>query len=140
MEPTRLVFLAFGLLFLIWGTLIVISGRFYRWWRDRFWQVPHAGHKCFLYIQSLHRGWLRRYHWSVDSVFGAFHALARGNRSLAGRRERPHKGAGPRIIRSVTMATARACQRRGQVLQALSPGLSQPEPFFVYNCATEVSQ
>jgi hypothetical protein len=67
MEPTRLVFLAFGLLFLIWGTLIVISGRFYRWWRDRFWQVPHAGHlsnASFIYNRYIEGG--------CDAVIGAW--------------------------------------------------------------------
>jgi hypothetical protein len=44
METARLVFWAFGLLCLIWGALIVTNVRFYRWWRDRFWQEPHAGH------------------------------------------------------------------------------------------------
>jgi hypothetical protein len=44
MDSTRLWFLAVGLLFLIWGTLIVTNGKVYRWWRDRFWKEPHDGH------------------------------------------------------------------------------------------------
>ena len=67
MTPTRLVFLAFGLVFLIWGTLIVTNSKFYRWWRDRFWQEPNDGHlsnNSLIYNRYIEGG--------CDAVIGAW--------------------------------------------------------------------
>ncbi len=44
MENARIILLAIGLAFLIWGLLILLNDKFYVWWRDTFWKEPKSGH------------------------------------------------------------------------------------------------
>jgi hypothetical protein len=42
-EYARLGLAVVGALFFLWGASIVVSTRFYKWWRDRFWREPNDG-------------------------------------------------------------------------------------------------
>jgi hypothetical protein len=40
-EYVRAGFAFIGAAWFLWGALIVVNARFYKWWRDRFWREPN---------------------------------------------------------------------------------------------------